>query len=201
VGDAFLSWDAIIDSEGDPAEPSLKTLTVIRSSDGAERGEIDVLVRRLPAREALAVHHEVVYEYQRWQPVIGWGSKYPGHLLPTDPGKWSTMDGRAWAATWEKLTGGYPFVSTHVSANAHNKHVAGNKTTAAGAAAALTAATPGKVCTLGWHTQATENDPDGWEYALDMPSPYWYTKGDAMRFMVRRRKWHRVIRDLSVQPL
>ena len=25
-----------------------------------------------------------IYENQRWQPIRGWGSSYPGHFLPTD---------------------------------------------------------------------------------------------------------------------
>jgi len=29
------------------------------------------------------------YEYERWQPIVGWGQSYPGHLLPTDPGSFS----------------------------------------------------------------------------------------------------------------
>ncbi|KAL2636221.1 hypothetical protein R1flu_007700 [Riccia fluitans] len=32
---------------------------------------------------------EEVFENQRYQPLIGWGSRWPGHLLPTDPGRYS----------------------------------------------------------------------------------------------------------------
>jgi vacuolar protein sorting-associated protein 13A/C len=35
---------------------------------------------------------EEVFENQRFQPVAGWGSKWPGHLMPTDPGRWSSRD-------------------------------------------------------------------------------------------------------------
>ncbi|XP_024542530.1 uncharacterized protein LOC9648284 isoform X1 [Selaginella moellendorffii] len=35
---------------------------------------------------------EECFENQRYQPLAGWGSKWPGHLIPTDPGRWSTRD-------------------------------------------------------------------------------------------------------------
>jgi hypothetical protein len=35
----------------------------------------------------------VMYENQRYQPFRGWGSSFPGHLLPTDRAKWSTQNG------------------------------------------------------------------------------------------------------------
>lgn len=28
-----------------------------------------------------------VYEYERWQPFVLWGNTYPGHMLPSDPGR------------------------------------------------------------------------------------------------------------------
>ena len=36
---------------------------------------------------------EEVFENQRYQPFRGWGSSWPGHLLPTDCGKWSNRLG------------------------------------------------------------------------------------------------------------
>lgn len=33
-----------------------------------------------------------MYENQRYSPVLGWGSTWPGHLLPTDPSRYSTPD-------------------------------------------------------------------------------------------------------------
>jgi hypothetical protein len=37
--------------------------------------------------QASAIEEHRVYEYQRWQPVVLWGSDFPGHFLPTDPGR------------------------------------------------------------------------------------------------------------------
>ena len=36
---------------------------------------------------------EEVFENQRYQPFRGWGSSWPGHLLPTDCGRWSNRIG------------------------------------------------------------------------------------------------------------
>jgi hypothetical protein len=59
---------------------------------------------------------EEVFENQRYQPLRGWGSSYPGHLLPTDRRRYSRADGSrgskdfpqidpaigwAWASDWE----------------------------------------------------------------------------------------------------
>jgi hypothetical protein len=35
---------------------------------------------------------EEIFENQRYQILVGWGSKWPGHFLPTDPRRWSTRD-------------------------------------------------------------------------------------------------------------
>mgnify|MGYP000406179995 FL=1 len=35
---------------------------------------------------------EEIFENQRYQLLAGWGSRWPGHFLPTDPGRWSTRD-------------------------------------------------------------------------------------------------------------
>ena len=36
---------------------------------------------------------EEVFENERYQPLLGWGSSWPGHLLPMDPQRWSKHDG------------------------------------------------------------------------------------------------------------
>lgn len=35
---------------------------------------------------------EEIFENQRYQPLAGWGSKWPGHMLPGDPSRWSNRD-------------------------------------------------------------------------------------------------------------
>merc|ERR1719253_2411303 len=43
------------------------------------------------------MHIQYVWENERRQPLTfaasSWGSSYPGHLLPTDPSRWSNDDG------------------------------------------------------------------------------------------------------------
>lgn len=70
-----------------------KTLKIVLG-DGAHKGEVDVIVRTMTAVQAALIRRETVYEFERWQPFVGWGSSYPGHLYPTDPGCWCTVDGK-----------------------------------------------------------------------------------------------------------
>lgn len=39
-------------------------------------------------------HDPVIFENQRFQPFAGFGSSYPGHLLPTDRSRWSDRSGK-----------------------------------------------------------------------------------------------------------
>jgi hypothetical protein len=73
----------------------------------------------LSPEAAASAYIEEVFENSRYMPLQGWGSSYPGHLLPTDPvRRWSRLDvtqcadvlrdlvsippGWAWAHTWKK---------------------------------------------------------------------------------------------------
>jgi hypothetical protein len=73
----------------------------------------------LSSEAAASACIEEVFENSRYMPLQGWGSSYPGHLLPTDPvRRWSRLDvtqcadvlrdlvsippGWAWAHTWKK---------------------------------------------------------------------------------------------------
>ena len=47
-----------------------------------------------------------IYENQRWQPIRGWGSSYPGHLLPTDRCRYNLGDGRRGAMRWSDIAPG-----------------------------------------------------------------------------------------------
>lgn len=50
--------------------------------------EVDVYLSTTGEMGSVIEHR--AYEFQRWQTVVGWGSDYPGHLLPTDPGRYCT---------------------------------------------------------------------------------------------------------------
>lgn len=49
------------------------------------------------------VEVDEIFENQRYQLLAGWGSKWPGHFLPTDPGRWSTRDNQKTSQTREDL--------------------------------------------------------------------------------------------------
>lgn len=49
--------------------------------------QIEVEVVQMDVDQASSIEEHRVYEYQRWQPVVLWGSDFPGHFLPTDPGR------------------------------------------------------------------------------------------------------------------
>ena len=60
-------------------------LDLALSSKGCEK--------QIPPCDQVTSKMEEVYENERYQPILGWGSTWPGHLLPTDPQHWSKRDG------------------------------------------------------------------------------------------------------------
>ncbi len=57
----------------------------------------------LPPEAAPLAFVEEVFENSRYMPLQGWGSSYPGHLLPTDRRRWSRFDATACADTVREL--------------------------------------------------------------------------------------------------
>ena len=51
--------------------------------------QLEVAVRIGSMLDVVTKETHSAYEYERLQPVIGWGSDYPGHLLPSDPGRYT----------------------------------------------------------------------------------------------------------------
>lgn len=95
--------DAIIPVKDAKDEPEIKTLQLINPGSGKFEGEITVELSYMDVHAASSMQEQTLYEYQRWQPVVLWGSDYPGHLLPTDPGRWSSADGRRFAETFDAV--------------------------------------------------------------------------------------------------
>jgi hypothetical protein len=62
--------------------------------------QITVMVQKVPSKKALRHAEHIVFEYERWQPVIGWGSK---SLLPTDPGSYANEYGTKFAKTFNEV--------------------------------------------------------------------------------------------------
>lgn len=70
------------------------TLPLYSPEDGSYNGaEIKVSLQRMSYKMASSYKEILVYEYERWQPLFDWGNSYPGHLLPIDPGRWSSICG------------------------------------------------------------------------------------------------------------
>ena len=45
-----------------------------------------------------------------------------------------------------------------------------------------------------WHILANADDPDGWEYSSNFNSIFWYASMLRASYVVRRRKWKRVLK-------
>mmetsp|Transcript_20396 Transcript_20396/g.29297 ORF Transcript_20396/g.29297 Transcript_20396/m.29297 type:complete len:635 (-) Transcript_20396:72-1976(-) len=88
LGTAFIQVAEIVNSRGPILLPLLDTQNL--SDTGAK---LEVMINRMDISQALSERQDVVYEYQRWQPILEWGSSYPGHLLVTDPSPWSDDKG------------------------------------------------------------------------------------------------------------
>jgi len=87
IGDAVLR---LKDSTSEIVKTNLKLLN---PETGKTLGSIISLETNVSAKiDAFNELEQKVYEYQRWQAIIDWGSSFPGHLLPSDPGAWSTYD-------------------------------------------------------------------------------------------------------------
>ena len=47
----------------------------------------------------ISTAYQYIFLYERWQPLLEWGNSYPGHLLPTDKGKYSNRAATAFSQT------------------------------------------------------------------------------------------------------
>lgn len=56
----------------------------------------------LSVKEATSIQEHSVYEYQRWKPIGEWGNS-SNHLLPTDPGGFSSGDEKRFGRTMEEV--------------------------------------------------------------------------------------------------
>jgi len=92
LGDGVLKVKDIL-TYTDHANPM--TIKLKSPKDGSSAGFVNISVQITTLDAASSVVEQVVFEYERWQPVILWGhTPTPGHFLPTDPGRWSTEDGK-----------------------------------------------------------------------------------------------------------
>ncbi len=62
------------------------TLELVAPQTGILCGTVQIEIVQLDLRVAISQLDLFVFEYERWAPVHNWGSKFPGNMLPTDPG-------------------------------------------------------------------------------------------------------------------
>lgn len=130
-------------------------------------GEVDLLISSMKAKKAANIKEDSIYQYQRWQPGIGWGSTFPGHFLPTDPNVgdnsygWSSNSSGA-----DKKFGNFDEIAPPVPSNWE--------------------------ILIPWSAPGNADDADGWTYATDFNYLDWWPK-QGRRMFVRRRLWIRQI--------
>ena len=81
-------------------EGDIRSLDLLAGDTGEkiEGSSVQLTVKIAPSLLNLTTH-QVIYQYCRWTPTGGWGSTFPGHLLPSDPGGWSDKNGIKWGAS------------------------------------------------------------------------------------------------------
>ena len=81
-----------------------KSLKLKNPDTGKMRGDIEIEVCTKLAIDASNEEEHLVYEYQRWQAVIGWGHS----LLPGDPGRWSSANGTRFEKEFDNIVPDIP---------------------------------------------------------------------------------------------
>ena len=69
-----------------PSDPAAARALLARVADAVGR-RVRTLLADAPDAPWILEDGEV-WELQRWEPFVGWGSTFPGHLYPTDPARW-----------------------------------------------------------------------------------------------------------------
>ena len=65
--------------------------------------QVELEVYSISADKARMMDTYSAYEFQRFEPIVGWGNDSPGHLLPTDPGRWCSGDGKKWSLSFDDV--------------------------------------------------------------------------------------------------
>ena len=65
--------------------------------------KVEFIAQTMPAGRAKTMETYAAYEFQRYEPIVGWGHDSPGHLLPTDPGRYCSGDGKKWSLKFDDV--------------------------------------------------------------------------------------------------
>ena len=77
-----------------PSDPAAARALLARVAEAVGR-RVRTLLADAPDAPWILEDGEV-WELQRWEPFVGWGSTFPGHLYPTDPARWC----QRWCQRW-----------------------------------------------------------------------------------------------------
>jgi hypothetical protein len=80
--------DAVLNIKDVTSTNTNHILKLVNPQSGKFQGEVELEAVLMEAAKANSIQQHIVFEYQRYQPIVNWGSDYPGHLLPTDPGRY-----------------------------------------------------------------------------------------------------------------
>ena len=81
-----------------------KELKIYDSDTGAQIGTVTISVVLSDTMSAVGNQTQIIFEYQRWKPVLLWGNSVD-HMLETDPGSWSLEDGSKFGKSIQDLVG------------------------------------------------------------------------------------------------
>lgn len=84
-------------------EPQIMKKKISDPNTGKAVGEVEFQVFSMPAGRAKTMETHTAYEFERFEPIVGWGHDSPGHLLPTDPGRWCSGDGKKWSLQFDEV--------------------------------------------------------------------------------------------------
>jgi len=101
VGEPLQLGDAVLHLKDVTSHRTMRKSLKLHSDDG-QRGVVHLDCSLLTPDERSREQEHVVFEFQRWQPGIGWGHGQ-GSFLATDPGRWGTLDGSCFDNNIEKV--------------------------------------------------------------------------------------------------
>ena len=85
-------WLALDDLAIAVGAPGTERELLARLTSAVDKRLVRELAIKSPDCEPWILADREVWELQRWEPFVGWGSTWPGHLYPTDPSRWTSRD-------------------------------------------------------------------------------------------------------------
>jgi hypothetical protein len=177
-----LSLEGISDAE------TQYTLPLYHAEDRSlNNAEIKISIQKMTYQMANSYREILVYEYERWQPLLDWGNSYPGHLLPIDPGTGFVLFSLPlplhliahWLGRWSNIFGSkFEMELVNILAPLPEGWTSMNEFQVQSTPVSDPPPLPPPL-----HTDTLiiclQKDPRGWEYAFDFSSTDWYPQAFA----------------------